>query len=56
MRLAIGYNPRFKIEGRNNFRESYELKSNFRGSYFNRYATCPHTIHIQVLNMRDEVD
>ena len=36
-----------KNRGLNIFRESYKLKSNFRGLYFHRYATFPHTAHIQ---------
>ena len=50
-RLSIGYNPRLKIGIKIIFRESYELKFNFRGFYFHRYATFPrtisNTIHIQ---------
>jgi len=46
-RLAIGYNPRVKIEVKINFWESYELKTNFRGSYFHRSTSFPHTTHIQ---------
>jgi hypothetical protein len=46
-RLAIGYNPRVKIGVKIFSRESYELKSNFRGFYFHRSATFPHTTHIQ---------
>ena len=39
--------PTRKNRGQIFFRESYELKSNFQGFYFHRYATFPHTIHIQ---------
>jgi hypothetical protein len=47
-RLAIAHNPRLKIGAKLNFRESYELRNSiFRGSYFHRYTTFPHTIHKQ---------
>jgi hypothetical protein len=34
------------------FWENYELKSKFRGFYFHRYATFPHTVHIQFKNKK----